>query len=149
MTEEQKCYLAERVAGRSRTLQECSLLIGRESSSQVQRDRLRGKVEKRHVHQLESQDVFNTGAQHSQGMTNNILISFFLCVRSTSSLKANTDVFAFENWATLYKQQIITASFSAHYTNIIHYKHFWCDIISSSLISQENFRQSVICQINQ
>ena len=50
MTEEQRSYLAQRIAGRSRTRQECSLRIGRESSSQqVQRERSRGKVGETHM----------------------------------------------------------------------------------------------------
>lgn len=41
----QRSYLAQRVAGRSRTLQECSLKLGRQSSSQqVQRERSRGET---------------------------------------------------------------------------------------------------------
>lgn len=35
-------------------------------------------------------------------------------VRNPSSAEADSDVFTLENWATLYKQQIIITSFDAH-----------------------------------
>lgn len=99
MTEEQRSYLAQRIAGRSRTLQECSLRTGRESSSQqVQRERSRGKVGETHERWLNLTHSARVLSLLRKRATTSLSL-----VRNPYSAEADSDVFTLEDWAVLYK----------------------------------------------